>query len=51
MGWMGEGWRVAVALDAHGGEREREDDALWKQMVEQLEAVKNDPRYQQLNPM
>lgn len=51
VGWLGEGWSVSVTLDAHAGELERAHDALWQQMREQLEAVKNDPQYEQLNPM
>jgi hypothetical protein len=51
MGWQVEEWRVAVRLDAHGGDKERAHDALWKQMWADLERVKNDPKYADLNPM
>lgn len=51
MGWQVEGWQVAARLDAHGGDKEREHDALWAQMLKDLEAVKNDPRYADLHPM
>lgn len=50
MGWNGESWSVHVLLDAHAGDREREDEALWIEMQDRLQVIRNDPKYAQLQP-
>jgi hypothetical protein len=50
MGYMGETWHVSVVLDAHGGDKERDHDALWRELQVRLIAVCREERYAQLAP-
>lgn len=45
MGWEGQQWSVAVTLDAHGGEREQEDEELWRELQARLTELVRDSRY------
>jgi hypothetical protein len=48
MGWEGSGWSISVTLDAHAGEKEKEHDALWRELNIRLTEVARDPRYAEI---
>lgn len=41
---------MTVAVDAHGGDKEREQDALWLDLRNRLVAVVREPQYAVLLP-
>lgn len=45
MGKQVEQWHLWATLDAHGGERERQDAALWEELGAALDAVVGLPQY------
>lgn len=45
MGWEGDRWEVSVTLDAHGGEKEKEHEALWRELKIRLSELVKDPQY------
>lgn len=45
MGWEGDRWAVSVTLDAHGGEKEKEHEALWRELQIRLRELVRDERY------
>lgn len=45
MGWDVDGWGITVCLDAHAGDQERADVALWEELRARLREVAKDPRY------
>jgi hypothetical protein len=52
MGWEGDNWGVSVTLDAHAGEKEKEHEALWRELQIRLGELVRDARYSEivLNP-
>jgi hypothetical protein len=48
MGWIGESWQLSASLDAHAGEKEHQDEKLWKQLRQELVAVAKQPKYESL---
>lgn len=45
MGWDVECFGITVCLDAHAGDQERADAALWAELMGRLREVCRDPRY------
>jgi hypothetical protein len=48
MGWEGLEWSISVTLDAHAGEKEKEHDALWRELDIRLTEVAREPRYAEI---
>jgi hypothetical protein len=45
MGWESERWSVSITLDAHGGDKEKEHEKLWRELQIQLTEVARDPKF------
>lgn len=51
MGWSGYTVRIALQVDAHGGEKQDRGERLHEEFMAELQKLADDPKYSEISPM